>query len=81
MIRCPGCQNLHLIADRLGVFDDSPGGWDIQKYLESIGETVKSVTNDDVLEITMSDIIGNNASYSSKDKKIARSRYHNRGNT
>ena len=69
MIRCPGCQNLHLIADRLGVFDDSPGGWDIQKYLESIGETVKSVTNDDVLEITMADIIGNNASNPSKDKK------------
>ena len=69
MIRCPGCQNLHLIADRLGVFDDSSGGWDIQKYLESMGEKVKSVTNDNVLEVTLSDIVGPDIAKISKENK------------
>lgn len=58
MVRCPNCKNLHLIADRLGVFDDSKDGWDIETYLRSMGDKVKTVTNDNVLEITMADIMG-----------------------
>ena len=58
MVRCPGCENLHLIADRLGVFDDSKGGWDIEKYLNKMGERVQTVTKDNVLEVTMADVLG-----------------------
>lgn len=32
LIRCEGCQNVHLVADNLGWFDDQP------KNLENLGE-------------------------------------------
>ena len=52
LVRCGGCKNRHLIADRMGVFEDtlplpragiSKGpmvgtGWDIQKYLADTRE-------------------------------------------
>ena len=34
LVRCPGCQSLHLIADNLGWFED--GGWNV----EDLGEEV-----------------------------------------
>lgn len=61
LVRCPGCQNLHLIADRLGWFEERGGdgmGWDVEKLLEEAGENVKAVTGDDVLELTLEDIMG-----------------------
>lgn len=64
LVRCPGCQNLHLIADRLGWFEDMDekieGGWDIEKaILTKTGENnVTAVTNDNVLELTLEDIVG-----------------------
>mmetsp|Transcript_18518 Transcript_18518/g.28584 ORF Transcript_18518/g.28584 Transcript_18518/m.28584 type:complete len:296 (+) Transcript_18518:113-1000(+) len=61
MVRCPGCQNLHLIADRLGMFEDKGEdgtGWDVQKAMSKMGENVKAVTNDNVLELTMEDMLG-----------------------
>ena len=70
MVRCGGCNNRHLIADRLGVFEDSiedqsgeglqPGtGWDIQKYLtKELGENSKYITDENVYELTMKDIVG-----------------------
>lgn len=60
-MRCPGCQNLHLIADRLGVFEDQGEdgqGWDIEKAMAKMGENVKAVTNDNVLELTVQDVVG-----------------------
>lgn len=64
MVKCPGCQNLHLIADRLGWFedmdDDFEGGWDIEKALARAGENVTAVTNDNVLEMTLEDVVGSN---------------------
>lgn len=64
LVRCPGCQNLHLIADRLGWFDDSTDGedgkdWDVEKALKKAGENVKAVTGEDVLELTLDDVMGN----------------------
>lgn len=59
LVRCPGCQNLHLIADRLGYFEDKDGGgWDIEKAMARMGENVKAFTNDNVLELTLEDVIG-----------------------
>ncbi len=61
LVRCPGCQNLHLIADRLGWFEERGGdgrGWDVEKLVEEAGENVKAVGGDDVLELTLKDIMG-----------------------
>jgi protein import protein ZIM17 len=63
LVKCPGCQNLHLIADRLGWFedmdDDFEGGWDIEKaILSKTGKNVTAVTNDNVLELTLEDVVG-----------------------
>mmetsp|Transcript_13702 Transcript_13702/g.30261 ORF Transcript_13702/g.30261 Transcript_13702/m.30261 type:complete len:271 (-) Transcript_13702:12-824(-) len=59
LVRCPGCGNLHLIADRLGMFDDEEGGWDIEKIMEKMGNRVQAVNNDNILELTLADIAGN----------------------
>jgi protein import protein ZIM17 len=59
LVRCPGCENLHLIADRLGYFEDKGnGGWDIEKAMAKMGENVTAVTNDNVLELTLQDVVG-----------------------
>lgn len=56
LVRCPGCQNLHLIADRMGWFEDD--SWDVQKLLNEHGQGAKLVTNDNVMELTEDDIMG-----------------------
>ena len=58
IVQCPGCNNRHLIADNLGFFDDEDGGWNIEKGMSKLGEDVKVVTNDDVLELSVEDILG-----------------------
>lgn len=39
LVRCPGCKNLHVLADHQGFFDDD--GIDIEKILEERGEKVQ----------------------------------------
>jgi protein import protein ZIM17 len=56
LVRCPGCQNLHLIADRLGWFEDD--ATDVESLLKQKGEQVRFVTAEDVLELTENDILG-----------------------
>lgn len=55
LVRCPHCENLHLIADRLGWFEEE--STDIESILKAKGEHVKIVTTDTILELT--DITGN----------------------
>ena len=56
IVKCPECLNQHLIADRLGFFEDD--SWDIETAMKASGEKFTTVTNDNVLEVTMKDILG-----------------------
>lgn len=42
LVRCPGCNNLHLVADRLGYFEDNSS--DIEAIAREKGEVVKKGT-------------------------------------
>jgi len=47
VVRCPGCQSLHLIADRLGWFEDS-NDCDVHQALEQKGERVDGIDDDNL---------------------------------
>ena len=58
---------MHLIADRLGYFEDKgDGGGAIQKFLKEQGENVNAVTEDGILELTMKDVMGGDGVISSQ---------------
>lgn len=61
IVTCPGCNNQHLIADNLGFFSDKDEGWNIEKAMERMGGSVKAVTDDNVLELSIEDIYGDQA--------------------
>ena len=48
LIRCPGCNNLHLIADHLGYFDDN--STNVEQILAQKGEKVMRMDDKQVLE-------------------------------
>lgn len=56
LVRCPGCQNLHLIADRLGYFDDQQ--WDLDSIAEKTGQSVEKITDEGVLEVNLEQLLG-----------------------
>ncbi|MQL88025.1 hypothetical protein Taro_020574 [Colocasia esculenta] len=56
--RCGGCNNLHLIADRLGWFGE-PGS--IEEFLAARGEEVKKGSAD-TLNLTLEDLAGTKSS-------------------
>ncbi|GAX28901.1 hypothetical protein FisN_20Lh206 [Fistulifera solaris] len=53
IVRCPGCSRQHLIADRLGYFDDN---WDIQKIVQEQGGG--DAKFESVLEVDLEDFLG-----------------------
>lgn len=66
LVRCPKCENLHLIADRLGYFSDNEDGkgWDIEQFMKNVNSEeskgfVKVATEgQEVLEVTLKDVLG-----------------------
>eukprot|EP00980_Cylindrotheca_fusiformis_P007948 scaffold1697_cov120-Cylindrotheca_fusiformis.AAC.30 len=58
IVQCPGCNNRHLIADNLGFFEDETDGWNIEKAMAKLGENVKVVNDDNVLELSIEDVYG-----------------------
>ena len=64
LVKCPGCQNQHLIADNLSMFtndnetDGDGGGWNIQKAMAKLGQNVTTVSDGNVLELTLDQVIG-----------------------
>jgi hypothetical protein len=40
------------------MFDDEKGGWSIEKAMAKMGQNVTTVTNDNVLELTLDQWVG-----------------------
>lgn len=49
LVRCPGCGNQHLIADRLGWFEDD--SWDVERLMRERGEGMVKLDEDGTLQI------------------------------
>ena len=56
VLKCPGCDNLHLIADNLGQFSNE--AFNVSMLAD---EKFTAVSKDNILELTPKDIIGGNA--------------------
>ncbi len=59
LVRCPGCKNLHLIADHVGIFENA--GWTLEQAVSNSADKpgMKVVTSEqDVMELTRDDIVG-----------------------
>jgi mitochondrial protein import protein ZIM17 len=56
IVRCPGCQRHHLIADRLGYFED--GTFDLDTIAAQTGHTLKKITDDSIVQLNWEDVLG-----------------------
>ena len=60
IVRCGKCQAKHLIADNLGIFEER--GWNAAINETERGTITNNVFNEDnVLELTLSDLVGRSA--------------------
>jgi protein import protein ZIM17 len=57
IVRCPKCQRQHLIADRLGYFEDV-GTFDLDTMAAQTGHTLKKVTDDGIWTVNLEDLLG-----------------------
>lgn len=55
IVRCPGCQGNHLIADRLGWFGE-PGS--VEDYLAQQGQEVMTRTLNATTQLSAEDLMG-----------------------
>ncbi len=58
--RCPGCENLHLMADHHGLISESKN-WNVENELLKVNNGEKSfklVNEDNILHLTYDDIVG-----------------------
>jgi hypothetical protein len=62
IVRCPGCEKQHLIADNLSMFSDSDeDGFNIETAMAKLGQSVTTVTDDNLFELTLEQIVGTEA--------------------
>jgi len=68
VVRCGSCQNLHLISDKIGIFENP--GWNINEFLkEKEGQGVKYINSENIIELSAADIYGSKTKVDGVDLK------------